>query len=64
MPKEREVREVLRRLRSEGWEELSGKGSHVVLRKEGRPTISVPTSVKELKVGTYQSIAKSAGWHR
>lgn len=61
MPKEQEVREVMKRLRKEEWEEESGKGSHVVFRKDGR-TISVPTSKKELRMGTYRNIAKTAGW--
>lgn len=62
MPKEQEVREVLRRLRREGWAEVSGKGSHRVFRKDGRPNVSVPTSKKELKLGTYRTIARIAGW--
>ncbi|CBL04509.1 type II toxin-antitoxin system HicA family toxin [Gordonibacter pamelaeae] len=61
MPKEQEVREVMKRLRKEEWEEESGKGSHVVFRKDGR-TVSVPTSKKELRTGTYRNIAKTAGW--
>lgn len=61
MPKEQEVREVMKRLRKEEWEEKSGKGSHVVFRKDGR-TVSVPTSKKELRTGTYRNIAKTAGW--
>ena len=61
MPKEQETREILRRLRREGWVEETGKGSHVVFRKDG-VTISVPTSRKEVKLGTYRSIAKAAGW--
>lgn len=61
MPKEREVREVLRRLRAEGWLEEPGRGSHVVFRLKGRMTV-VPTSKKELSIGTYRSIAKVAGW--
>ena len=61
MPKEQEVREVMKRLRKEEWEEESGKGSHVVFRKDGR-TVSVPTSKKELRMGTYRNIAKMAGW--
>lgn len=61
MPKEQEAREVIRRFRKEGWEEESGKGSHVVFRKDGR-TVSVPTSKKELRLGTYRNIAKAAGW--
>jgi len=60
---ERDVRVVLMRLRSEGiWDESSGKGSHRIFRRPGGPTISVPTSDKELKKGTYDDIAKKAGW--
>ncbi len=61
MPKEQEVKEVLKRLRKERWLEDSGKGSHRTFRKSG-VTISVPTSKKELPLGTYRSIAKKAGW--
>ena len=32
MPTEQEVRHVLKRLKKEGWELESGKGSHVVAR--------------------------------
>ncbi|WP_165053431.1 MULTISPECIES: type II toxin-antitoxin system HicA family toxin [unclassified Adlercreutzia] len=61
MPKEQEVKEIVKRLRKEGWEEQTGKGSHLVFRKDGR-TVSVPTSSKEVKLGTYRAIAKCAGW--
>lgn len=61
MPKEQETREVIKRLRKEGWEEASGKGSHRVFRKEGA-MISVPTSKKEIPIGTFRNIAKAAGW--
>lgn len=61
MPKEREVREVLRRLPHEGWLEEHGKGSHVVFRKNG-VTVSIPTSRKELGIGIYRQIARMAGW--
>ena len=61
MPKERETREILRRFRQEGWMEEVGKGSHRVFRKDGI-TISVPTSKKEVALGTYRNIAKLAGW--
>jgi predicted RNA binding protein YcfA (HicA-like mRNA interferase family) len=59
---QRDVRVILKRLHTEGWEEEPGKGSHVVFRKKGRPTISVPISKKELKKGTYADIARKAGW--
>lgn len=61
MPKEQEVREVLRRLRKEGWDERNGKGSHVVFSKGGK-MVTVPTSKHEVPLGTYRSIAKVAGW--
>lgn len=61
MPKEQEVREVLKRFRKDGWHEETGKGSHMVFRKDGI-TISVPTSKRELPFGTYRNIAKMAGW--
>lgn len=61
MPKEQETREVLRRLRREGWELESGKGSHVVARRHGAMVV-VPTAKHEIPIGTYRNIAKGAGW--
>ena len=57
MPKEREVREVLRRLAREGWESEPGRGSHVVFRRAGRMLV-VPTSKRELPIGTWRNIAR------
>lgn len=61
MPKEQEVREILKRLRKEGWLESNGKDSHKVFRK-GSIMVVVPTSKKEVPLGTYRSIAKTVGW--
>ena len=61
MPKEQEVREIIKRLRKEGWTERSGKGSHRVFRRNGI-TISVPTSEKEVANGTFRKIKRDAGW--
>lgn len=61
MPKEQEVKEVIKRLRKEGWKERSGKGSHRVFKKNG-VTISVPTSSKEVANGTFRKIKRDAGW--
>ncbi len=61
MPKEQEVREVIGRLRREGWTERPGKGSHRVFRRDG-VTISVPTSDKEVANGTFRKIKRDAGW--
>lgn len=61
MPKEQEVKEILKRLRKEGWQERTGKGSHRVFRKDGK-TISVLTSNKEVADGTFEKIKRDAGW--
>ena len=61
MPTEQETKEVIKRLKREGWEERRGKGSHLVFKKD-RKMITVPTSKKELPIGTYRNIAKMAGW--
>lgn len=61
MPKEQEVKEVIKRPRKEGWQERSGKGSHQVFKKDG-VTISVPTSSKEVANGTFKKIKRDAGW--
>lgn len=58
---EREVRKVLQRLKSDGWQSDGGKGSHVVYRKDGM-TVSVPTAKDPIPLGTYRAIEKQAGW--
>lgn len=60
MPSEREVRRVLKRLAQEGWVRKGGRGSHRTFVKGG-VTLCVPTSKRELPVGTYRSIAMRAG---
>ena len=59
---ERNSKNIIRKLVSEGWEEVSGgKGSHRKLKKEGR-TLIIPHPKKDLPLGTARSIAKVAGW--
>ena len=55
------AREVMQRLRREGWAEQPGRGSHVKFRKEGR-TVIVPNHPGDLKRGLLQSICRAAGW--
>ncbi|MDR2051125.1 MAG: type II toxin-antitoxin system HicA family toxin [Deltaproteobacteria bacterium] len=51
-------KKVLKRLRQEGFEEVSRKGSHVKMRhKDGRMTI-VPDPKKDLPSGTLRAIEK------
>ena len=53
-------KEVLKRLRQEGFVKVSQKGSHVKMRHpDGRTTV-VPDPKKDLPPGTLQSIEKQA----
>ena len=54
-------REVMNRLRREGWAERSSKGSHVIFRKDSR-TVVVPNHRGDLKTGTLRRIYRDAGW--
>ncbi|OGV64100.1 MAG: addiction module toxin, HicA family [Lentisphaerae bacterium RIFOXYB12_FULL_65_16] len=54
--------EVIRRIKEEGWFQISQKGSHVQFRhpsKQGRVTIPHPR--RDIKPGTLKSISKQAG---
>jgi len=56
-------RDIIRRLRSEGWEQVRVAGSHHVFKKSGiREIITVPHPEKDLPPGTARHIAKIAGW--
>jgi predicted RNA binding protein YcfA (HicA-like mRNA interferase family) len=54
-------REVINRLRREGWAERQGKGSHVIFTKDGRVVV-VPNHRGDLKTGTLRAICSAAGW--
>jgi predicted RNA binding protein YcfA (HicA-like mRNA interferase family) len=56
------AREVMNRLRREGWSERAGKGSHVIFSKPGQRNVSVPRHPGDLKPGVLRSIARAAGW--
>jgi predicted RNA binding protein YcfA (HicA-like mRNA interferase family) len=58
------VREVLRRLRDEGWTLVAQEGSHRQLRhptKPGKVTVAGKPS-DDLDRGTWTSIQRQAGW--
>ena len=61
MPREREVRYVLKRLAKEGWVRDHIRGSYYIFCKDGK-SVSIPTSKREIAIGTYRSIAKKIGW--
>jgi predicted RNA binding protein YcfA (HicA-like mRNA interferase family) len=57
----RNSREIVKRLKAEGFELVSVKGSHHKFRK-GTITVVVPHPKKDLPFGTARSIAKQVGW--
>ncbi|CAN7567252.1 type II toxin-antitoxin system HicA family toxin [Neorhizobium sp. LjRoot104] len=58
---ERNSHKIIARLKRDGYELVSIKGSHHKLRK-GAQTIIVPHPKRDLPVGTALAIAKQAGW--
>ena len=58
---ERDSRKLIKRLRDEGYELVSVRGSHHKFRK-GNMTLVVPHPEKDLPIGTARAIAKQAGW--
>lgn len=58
---ERNSKLIVKRLLSEGWEQVSTKGSHAKFRKGGQ-TVIVPHPKKDLPSGTARGIAKMADW--
>ena len=60
---ERDSRKIVKRLKQEGFELVSVRGSHHKFRK-GSIVLIVPHPEKELPIGTARAIAKLAGWIR
>ncbi|TPK90858.1 type II toxin-antitoxin system HicA family toxin [Mesorhizobium sp. B2-4-17] len=60
---ERDSRKIVKRLRNEGFELISVRGSHHKFRK-GEIVLIVPHPEKDLPTGTARAIAKQAGWIR
>ena len=58
---DRDSKKIIRRLKEDGFELISTRGSHHKFRK-GAVTIIVPHPKKDLPVGTARAIAKDAGW--
>jgi predicted RNA binding protein YcfA (HicA-like mRNA interferase family) len=56
------AREVIARLRSEGWEERPGKGSHTIFMKPGVGTVIVPNHREDIPTETLRAIFRAAGW--
>ena len=54
-------RTIIERLRRDGFELVSVRGSHHKYRKDGTVVI-VPHPKKDLPLGTARNIARQAGW--
>jgi predicted RNA binding protein YcfA (HicA-like mRNA interferase family) len=55
-------REIIQRLREDGWYEVAQEGSHKQFKhmaKKGR--VTVPHPVRDIPIGTLRSIEKQAG---
>ena len=60
-PMECDSRKIIKRLKDEGFELVSVRGSHHKFRK-GSITLIVPPPKKDLPLGTAKAIATAAGW--
>ncbi|MBN9552071.1 MAG: type II toxin-antitoxin system HicA family toxin [Alphaproteobacteria bacterium] len=58
---ERDSRRIIKRLKDNGFELVSVRGSHHKFRK-GAIVLVVPHPEKDLPVRTARAIAKQAGW--
>ena len=58
---DRDSKKIIKRLKEDGFELISTRGSHHKFRK-GAVTIIVPHPKKDLPVGTARAIAKDSGW--
>jgi len=61
----RDSRDIIRRLRTEGFELISVRGSHhKLLHRETRRLVIVPHPKSDLPIGTVHAIYKQAGWKK
>jgi len=55
-------REILKRLKAEGWYEIGQRGSHVQLKHPERPgKVTVPHPRKDVPLKTQRSIEQQSG---
>jgi predicted RNA binding protein YcfA (HicA-like mRNA interferase family) len=54
-------RKIIERLRKDGYQLLSVRGSHHKYGKDGK-VVMVPHPKKDLPLGTARNIARQAGW--
>ena len=55
-------REIIRKLRADGWVEVAQAGSHKQFKHPVKPgRVTVPHPVKDMKIGTLKSIEAQSG---
>jgi predicted RNA binding protein YcfA (HicA-like mRNA interferase family) len=55
-------REIIRRLRADGWFEVAHKGSHKQFKHGTKPgRVTVPFPRRDVPIGTLRSIEKQSG---
>lgn len=56
-------RDIVRRLKQEGWKLARSRGSHQQYTHDDRPgRVTVPHPKRDIPLGTLKSIFKQAGW--
>lgn len=59
----RDSRDIVRRLRHDGFEEVSSRGSHhKFVHRQLRRMVIVPHPKRDLPAGTVRAIYRDAGW--
>ncbi len=56
-------RQIIKRLKADGWMLIRTKGSHCQFRHPDKPgLVTVPHPKKDFPAGTLKAIKKQAGW--
>lgn len=56
-------KDIIKRLESEGWQKVGGKGDHEKFKHPDKPShVIVPHPRKDMPVGTLRNIYRQAGW--
>jgi predicted RNA binding protein YcfA (HicA-like mRNA interferase family) len=56
-------REIIRRLREDGWVHVATRGSHMQFKHPEKPgRVTVPHPKRDIPKGTLRSIETQAGW--
>ncbi|MBB1126246.1 type II toxin-antitoxin system HicA family toxin [Thiospirillum jenense] len=55
--------DVIKRLESEGWQQVGGKGDHRKFKHQHHPQhVVVPHPRQDISIGTLRNIYRQAGW--